>query len=147
MKKTLIAFFKQHLVPVLLAVWVALAPIHSAIWSVIALPFIDLMLAILVAIRTSKPAGVWATLRTVESKGIGLTINKATRYLAGVIIAYEVDTNLLTLAPWTLKVLLAAIGLRELKSCLEHLDDLGVAPVFAEVLTKLSKPPDDPENK
>lgn len=113
----------------LMAAWAGLVPVHSAIITALCLPLIDLALALVVARKAGVP---------VTSAGIKRTVAKVLMYEVGIILAFIVETNLLgSLVPVT-RMVTGLIGMTELKSCLEHLDELGGNQLFATILLKLA---------
>ena len=119
----------------LTALWVALMPIRPAMASVLMLPLVDLILALVVA-RRGKVA--------ITSTGLKRTVGKVLMYETATILAFVVETSLT--GPWVpvVKMVTGLIGMTELKSCLEHLDELGGQPLFASLLSRLA-PPQPPD--
>lgn len=124
---------------ILLALYTALMPIKPAMISVMALPLIDLVLGLIVAVRAKQP---------ITSSGLKRTVAKVLVYEAATILAFITEVNLVgELIPVT-KMVTGLIGITELKSCLEHLDELNGSPVFASILSRLApsqliNPPSD----
>jgi hypothetical protein len=118
---------------VCVAAWVALVPIHPALISVMSLPLVDLVFALLIAKKQNKP---------ITSAGLKRTIAKIMMYEAATIFAYVTETSLLDGLVPAVKMVTGLIGMTELKSCLEHLDELGGNALFGSLLKKLA--PDQP---
>jgi uncharacterized membrane protein YjgN (DUF898 family) len=116
-------------------VWLALLPIHAAVISVVALPLVDLALALISAKRLGKP---------ITSSGLKRTVAKILVYETATILAFVVEHYLAGELIPIVKTVTGLVGMTELKSCLEHLDDLGANPLFASLLDKLA-PPQPPE--
>lgn len=116
-------------------VWLALLPIHAAVISVMALPLVDLALALIAAKRLGKP---------ITSSGLKRTVAKILVYEMATILAFVVEHYLAGEFVPVVKTVTGLVGMTELKSCLEHLDDLGANPLFASLLNKLA-PPQPPE--
>lgn len=113
----------------LAAIWLTLVPIRPAIISVMALPMIDLVFALVIARRNKQP---------ITSSGLKRTVAKIFMYEAATVLAFVVETYLI--AGWipVVKTVTGIIGMTELKSCLEHLDDLGGNKLFSSILASLA---------
>lgn len=121
---------------ILMAAWAGLIPVHSAIITALSLPAVDLVLALTAAKRAGVP---------VTSSGIKRSVAKVVMYEAGIILAFVVESFLLGGYVPVTRMVTGLIGMTELKSCLEHLDDLGGNKLFATIITKLAppQPPND----
>jgi hypothetical protein len=122
-----------------LAAWVGLAPVHPAIATALCLPCVDLVLALLAARKAGTP---------VKSAGLKRSVAKVLMYELAIILAFVTEQYLLTSLVPAVRIVTGLIGMTELKSCLEHLEDLSGQPIFAAILTKLAppqpqSPPDD----
>lgn len=115
--------------------WIWLVPIHPAIISVMCLPIVDLALALVLVKRAGTP---------ITSTGLKRTVAKILMYELATILAFVVETYLLSGLVPAVKLVTGLIGMTELKSCLEHLDELGGSPLFASIITKLA-PPQPPD--
>lgn len=117
-------------------VWIWLVPIHPALISIMALPAVDLVLALVAARRAGRP---------ITSAGMKRTVAKVAMYELATILAFVVEMYLLSSMVPVVKMVTGLIGMTELKSCLEHLDELGGNQMFANLLSKLAppKPPTD----
>jgi len=118
-----------------ISVWIALVPIHPAIISVMSLPLIDLVLALLIAQRKGTP---------ITSAGLKRTVAKILMYEVAVVLAFVTETYLLSSLVPAVKLVTGIIGMTELKSCLEHLDELSGNSLYASLLKKLA--PDQPSS-
>jgi len=125
---------RQRLIEVFMFVWVLIAPMRPALASVMALPVVDLLLGLLCSYRAKRP---------ITSSGIKRTVAKICLYEVATVLAYVVETNLTGSFIPVIKMVTGLIGVTELKSCLEHLDELGGQPLFASLLNRLAPPPDD----
>lgn len=114
-------------------VWFWLAPIRPALISVISLPLVDLVLALIVARKSGIP---------ITSSGLKRTTAKLLMYLAATVLAFVVESYLTGPFFPVIHIVTGMVGLTELKSCLEHLDDLGGAPLFSSILKRLAPPND-----
>jgi hypothetical protein len=126
--------FKERILSLVLACWVLFAPIRPSMAAVFLLPVIDLILALVYAKRSKQP---------ITSSGIKRTVAKVFLYELATILAFVTETYLTGAFVPAIKMVTGLIGVTELKSCLEHLDDLGGQPLFASLLSKLA-PPNDP---
>lgn len=116
---------------VLGAIWFWITPIRPALISVLSLPMVDLVLAL----ASAHKAGT-----KITSSGLKRTVAKMLVYLSATILAFVVEMYLTGPYFPVIHVVTGLVGLTELKSCLEHLDDLGGAPLFASILSKLAPP-------
>lgn len=124
---------RLNLIKLVISVWVLLAPIRPAMASVMALPLIDLALGLYCAYRAKRP---------ITSSGIKRTVAKVCLYEIALILAFIVE-NWLT-GPFIpcIRMVSGLVGITELKSCLEHLDELGGQPFFASLVSRLAPPSD-----
>lgn len=117
--------------------WALLLPIRPVLGAAFALPVLDLLLALTVAWRTS-PLPWWKRYQTIRSTGIKRTVAKISMYMAGVLLAFITETWLTGSAVPCIHVVAGLVGLTELRSCLEHLDDLNGNKLYAKVLNALA---------
>ena len=136
MKLLITAWLKKHLLPVAVACWAALAPIHPAMYAAIAMPLVDLALAIAADLKARKASGVVAMFQVVRSAGLKRTFAKILLWLSGLSLAFVAETYLGL--PAAIHVMSAVCGFSELKSCLEHLDDLSGGDFFKAVIARIS---------
>jgi hypothetical protein len=94
-----------------------------------------LILALLVAHRQKQ---------AIQSSGLKRTVAKTALYLAGLVLAFVTESYLTGPVVPCVHIVTGLVGITELKSCLEHLDVLNGAPVFAAVLSKLAPASYDP---
>jgi hypothetical protein len=141
------SYLKSRLAELAILVWVLVAPIHVAIGSVMALPMVDLFLALFVQYRQIKPQGIFGLLRMIESSGLKRTVAKVLVYEAATILAFVTEMLTGPTVP-AIQMVTGLIGVTELKSCLEHLDELGGNKFFSSLFNKLAPPgpPSDPSN-
>ena len=125
---------KHRLLELALLIWVFLAPIQPAMGCVMALPIVDLILALYCAKRAGQP---------LTSTGLKRTVAKILMYEAATILAFLTETYLTGPALPCLRLVTGLIGCTELKSCLEHLDEAQGSSLFAMILSKLSPPNED----
>lgn len=119
-----------------ICVWMALAPIRPALLSILLLPLVDLTLGLIAAYRAKRP---------ITSSGIKRTVAKVLIYQVAALLAFCVETYLTGGWVPAVRMVTGLIGVTELKSCLEHLDELGGSPLFASLLKKLAPGhPEDP---
>lgn len=99
----------------LAAAWTALSPIHPALAMAVALPLADLILACISSWKANKTGP--------HSYGIGRTIGKIALYLTTLLLAFATE-RWMTGPIGIMSFITTVIGARELKSCLEHLDEI-----------------------
>lgn len=115
--------------PLLIMVYMWLMPIKPALISVMALPMIDLLLALIGAFRRKEP---------ITSSGLKRTVGKVLMYEFTTILAFVVETYLLDGFIPVIKIVTGLIGMVELKSCIEHLNEINGNPIFAMIIAKLT---------
>lgn len=118
----------QALKNALIAVGVVLAPIKMALIVALGLCVIDLILGILAARKRKDP---------IVSYGIRRTIQKIFVYEAAIICAFLVEQYLMGPDLMVLKLVTTLIGLAELKSVLENLNELSDGSLLKSILDKL----------
>jgi hypothetical protein len=121
--------FLKPLQLALFALWLILVPIKPALISIMALPLIDLAMALSVARKTKQP---------ITSSGLKRTVAKILMYETATILAFVVETYLVSGWVPLVKTVTGLIGMTELKSCLEHIDELGGNPLFSSLMTFLA---------
>lgn len=127
---------KERLMSLAMLLWITLAPVRPAMAVVLVLPIIDFVLGVTCAFRAK---------RTLTSAGFKRTIAKVFLYEIATVLAFLVETWLTGPIVPAIKMVTGLIGVTELKSCLEHLDELGGNPIFASLLDKLA-PPHPPQS-
>lgn len=115
----------------LLAALVVLAPAKPALIAVMCLPLCDLVLALLVARKNKQP---------ITSAGLKRTVGKILMYEIAVTLAFLTEQFLTGDMVPAMKYVTALIGITELKSLLEHLDELSGGSFFKSVVDKLAPP-------
>lgn len=128
---------KERLLSVAVFLWVVLAPIKPAMACVLLLPVADLILGLICSKKAKRP---------ITSAGIKRTVAKVFLYELALILAFITETYLTGPLIPAIKMVTGLVGVTELKSCLEHLDELGGQPLFASILGRLApqQPPSDP---
>jgi hypothetical protein len=119
----------HYLKYIAIAVWITLVPVRPAIISVMALPLVDLCFALTIAKRSGQ---------SITSSGLKRTVAKILMYEAATVLAFIVETYLINGWVPIVKTVTGIIGMTELKSCLEHLDDLGGNKLFGSILAALA---------
>lgn len=117
---------ERWLGPFLLAIFAALAPIHSVLLVVGILIIGDLIL------------GIWAAFKRgeeISSSGLRDTVTKLFVYNMVIVLGFIVQNHLVDL-PFV-KVSASLIGIVEIKSVFENASDILGKPIFKEVLKKL----------
>jgi hypothetical protein len=136
-------FLESHAYLLLTIAWMWLAPIRPSLAAAMTLSLVDLGLGILVDAKSKNPQGPMGWLRMIKSSGLKRTAAKITMYLAGIVLASFTERYLGV--PYVVHLITGMVGVTELKSCLEHLDDVHSQPVFAKILTKLAPDSSDEE--
>ncbi len=139
----LVKFLEAHFYLLAMVFWVWLAPIRPSLAAAMTLSLVDLCLGILVDAKTKLPQGFFGWLRMIRSAGLKRTAAKITLYLAGIVLASFTERYLEV--PYVVHLITGMIGVTELKSCLEHLDEIHAEPVFAKILTRMA--PEQPEEE
>lgn len=123
----------------LAAAWTAISPIHPVLAMAVALPLADLVLACVASWKTKKVSP--------HSHGIGRTVGKIALYLATVMLAFATE-KWMTGPVGILAFVNTVIGARELKSCLEHLDEIHGGSLLKSsidfLVARSDKPKGDP---
>jgi len=120
---------KTWLEGTLLALFTVFAPLKAAIIVVANLVIIDLILGIMGAHKRKEP---------ITSSGLKTTVGKILLYEVSLCIAFLVETYLTGDLFPACKLVAALIGLVELKSILENLDEIHGASLFSSLITKIT---------
>lgn len=120
---------KRHILRVVVVSWALLAPAHAAMGAVMALPVVDLVLALAVARKNGQ---------SVTSGGLKRTVAKILMYELAVILAYVTQATLTGDLVPALRIVAGLIGVTELKSCLEHLDEMSGGSFFKTAIDRLT---------
>ena len=130
------SLLQHYALPLAAVAWLTLEPVHTSVVAVLALPLIDLILALLVARKTKQP---------VTSAGMKRTVAKILVYETATLLAFVVETYLTGPVVPACRIVTGLTGLTELKSCLEHLDELSGTNLLAAAIAKLA--PEQPNDK
>lgn len=133
---------KVWITQTLLACVALLAPIHALLIATGVIVAIDLITGIWRAIKSKE---------TITSSMLRRTVTKVFVYQIAIITGFILETYLLAGIPVT-KLVSSVIGLVEIKSILENLDDIYGGDLFKALLAKLgsdnaNKPDSDPKAK
>jgi len=120
---------KAFVTYIAIALWMWLMPIRPALISIMALPLADLILALIGAYKAKVP---------ITSSGLKRTVAKIFMYEFTTILAFVVEMYLLSSFIPVVKIVTGLIGMVELKSCLEHLNEINGNPIFGLILAKLA---------
>jgi hypothetical protein len=101
--------------PILVVLWVWLVPIRPALITIMALPIADLILGLMSAKKKGTP---------ITSSGLKRTVAKILMYEVAVTLAFVTQSYLTGDFIPAVHIVAGLIGVTELKSCLEHLDEL-----------------------
>lgn len=129
---------KAYLEALALSIIAIFAPIKAIMITAMALVFVDLVLGLMAARKRKEP---------ITSAGFRRTITKALVYEAGLMIGFVTEIYLLNGLIPVSKLIGAMIGVVECKSCLENLNELNGAPVFATIINKLGSSNDQESSK
>jgi hypothetical protein len=125
---------------VAVSLFALLAPIHAVMAVTGAMIFIDLATGVLAARKRKEP---------ITSAALRRTVTKIVVYQTGIITAFLCEHYLLSDSLPIIKLAAAAIGLVEMKSISENLNELNGAPIFATLVKALGsqnqEPPKPPE--
>lgn len=128
----------QYIKNVLLAIGVVLAPIKMSLLVALGMCVLDLVLGIMAARKRGE---------AVKSLGLRRTIIKVFIYESAIVCSFLVETYMVGPDLMILKLVTAMIGLTELKSVLENLNELSDGSVLKAILDRLSavdvKPPEN----
>lgn len=132
--KSIMTFLKTSLV----AIGLVLAPIKMALIVAFASCVVDLILGIMAARKRGE---------VIRSFGLRRTAGKILVFEAAIILAYFIELYLLGPELMVLKLVTAYIGLTELKSIMENLNELSDGSLLKAIVDKLSaldvKPPEN----
>lgn len=119
---------KEWLVKIGLALLSITAPVH------------DILIATMVVILIDLITGLWKALKIkekiVKSAAMRRTISKIAVYNLAILSAFTIEMFLLSDMP-LVKLVSAVIGLVEIKSILENLNEITGADIFKQLLSKL----------
>ncbi len=128
----------QNLKTILIAIGVVLAPIKMALIVAFASCIVDWALGIAAAMKRKEP---------ITSYGFRRTAGKMLVYESAIIAAFFIETYMLGPELMVLKLVTAYIGLTELKSIMENLNELSDGSLLKAIVDKLSsidvKPPEN----
>lgn len=121
-----------------LAIFAIFAPVHTVMATVGALICIDLISGIMAARKRKEP---------VTSAALRRTLSKMIIYQIAVISGFLAEHYMLGDSLPIVKLIAATIGLVEMKSILENLNDINGAPLFASIISSLGSKNDKEEEK
>lgn len=125
----------KYIEAILLSSLALLAPAKAMLVTVLLLSLFDMLLGVAAAIRRKEP---------VTSRGLKRTILKLFVYEIAVVCAFLAQTYLIGPEIPAMNLVSGLIGLTELKSILENLDEINGEPLFQTILSKLESK-DDPK--
>jgi phage-related holin len=111
-----------------LAILAVFAPIKAAIITVLVLVVFDLITGVWAAQKRNEP---------IMSSGFRRTIVKLFLYEIALAMGFLAETYLLDAALPISKIVSAFIGLTELKSVMENMNEIGGGNLFASLIAKL----------
>lgn len=119
----------QTIKTLLIAIGVILAPIKAALIVAFLSCVVDLILGIMAARKRGE---------VIRSYGLRRTAGKILVFEAAIIFAYFIELYLLGPELMVLKLVTAYIGLTELKSIMENLNELSNGSLLKTIVDKLS---------
>lgn len=123
------ALVKSHGLTAAVLIGALLAPAKTSLIAVMALPIVDLVLALAVAVKTKRP---------ITSSGLKRTVAKVLMYETATVLAFATEQCLTGDVVPCMRVVTGLIGITELKSCLEHLDELSGGSFFKAAVDQLT---------
>lgn len=119
---------KQQLLILLTSIAAVFAPVKSVMIVTLVLMTADLMLGIAAAKKRKEP---------ISSSGLRRTITKFFIYETAICLGFLVETYMLGGVIPIVKIIASFIGLTELKSCMENMDDINGEPILKALIDKL----------
>lgn len=119
---------KQQLLAILIAIAAVFAPVKNVMLVTLVIMAIDLILGIAAAHKRGE---------AIKSSGMRRTITKFFVYETAICIGYLVQQYMLSDLIPVVKIISTYIGLTELKSCMENLDDINGEPILKAIIDKL----------
>lgn len=119
---------KQQLLTLLIAIGAVFAPVKQVMVVTLIIMSIDLILGIAAAKKRKEP---------ISSAGLRRTITKLFVYEIAICLGFLVQTYMLGELIPVVKIISSFIGLTELKSCMENLDDINGEPILKAIIDKL----------
>lgn len=114
----------------LLATILLFVPIKAALLTIIALTLIDLLSGVAAAVKRKEP---------ITSSGLKRTVIKLLVYLSVACLAYLVERFLTGEFIPLAKIMSGLVGITELKSILENLEDITGLPLLKLLIDKLAQ--------
>ncbi len=127
--------YMTYLKYLILSAIATLAPIQTTMTAVGVLIFADLILGITAAVKRGD---------SITSSALRRTISKILVYQIAIITGFICEKYLISdLIPMS-KLIAGVIGMVEMKSLLEHGDELNGSPIFKTIIKKLGSDNDKP---
>jgi len=117
------------------AVIAILAPIHSVMLTTGILIFADLLLGVIAAYKRKE---------TITSAALRRTVTKILVYQTAIVTGFLCEKFLLSGSIPVVKLAAGAIGLVEVKSIMENLNEINGSPIFNSLLSALGSKNDSP---
>lgn len=114
----------------ILAILLIFLPIKPVLLTILTLISIDLVSGILAARKRKEP---------ITSSGLKRTTVKLAVYELVVLMAYLVEQYLTGSLIPIVKIMAGYIGITELKSCMENLEDITGVPILKALIDKLTQ--------
>ena len=119
---------KQQLLVLLSAIAAVFAPVQQVMVVTLVIMSIDLILGILAAKKRKEP---------ISSAGLRRTITKFFIYETSICLGFLVQQYMLSDLIPIVKIISTFIGITELKSCMENMDDINGEPILKAIIEKL----------
>jgi hypothetical protein len=123
------ATVKSHGLLAAILIGALLAPAKTSLVAVMVLPLVDLGLALAVAVKTKQP---------ITSSGLKRTVAKLLMYEVATVLAFITEKYLTGDIVPCMRIVTGLVGITELKSCLEHLDELSGGSFFKAAVNQLT---------
>jgi len=119
---------KQQLLVLLTAIAAVFAPVQQVMLVTLIIMAVDLVLGIMASRKRGEP---------ISSSGLRRTITKFFVYETSICIGFLVQQYMLSDLIPVVKIMSTFIGITELKSCLENLDEINGTPILKVIIEKL----------
>lgn len=123
----------KFLEPLLVALLAIFAPAKSMILASLVMVLIDLLTGLIAARKRQEP---------ITSSGLKRTIIKIAVYEVAILLAFLAETYLILDVLPVAKVVSSFVGITELKSIYENLNEIGGGDLLKSLISKLNGPND-----
>lgn len=119
---------KDYAINLVLVILAIFAPAKAMVLSSMVLVLADLITGIMASRKKGKP---------ITSSGLQRTVIKLFVYESAILLAYITEVYLLSGAMPCSKVVAGLVGITELKSCLENLNEINGQDILKQAINKL----------